>query len=53
MKPEVLIVHIIPLLGLLILGGNVAGTVLGVPLETELSNYSCVFTLDMFGADFC
>lgn len=30
-----------------------AGTVLEMPLETEISNYSGVFTLDMFDADFC
>lgn len=57
-KPGVLIVHIIlssPSLeySILILGVNMAGTVLGMLLKTKISSYSGVFTLDMFDADFC
>lgn len=53
----VLIVHIIPssssLEYLLVWGVDMAGTVLGMLLESETSSYSGVFTSDVFSADFC
>lgn len=57
-EPGVLIVHIIPSSPslehiLLVWGVNMAGTVLGVLLESKTSSYSGVFTSDVFHADFC
>lgn len=57
-EPGVLIVHIIPSSSsleylLLVWGVDMAGTVLGMLLESETSSYSGVFTSDVFNADFC
>lgn len=56
-KPGVLIAHIalFPLPGVRSLDceGNMAGAVLRMLLESEISNYSGVFKLDMFDTDFC